>query len=116
MRPNLDCKSYKLENHPVTVFELTGQIDSPESLTAVREGADGSETEHVALLMEGVMYINSRGCGELIVLHHSIEKRGFRMFIVKPVGGTAKVLEHMGADRIISVKESLEEVMQEIET
>ncbi len=116
MTPRLDCKSYKLEDKPVTVLELTGQIDSPESLAAVEEIAGRPETEHIAILMEGVEYINSKGCGELIVLHHKVKDRGFRMFMVKPVGGVARVLKHAGCDKILCVVESLEEVAREFET
>jgi anti-anti-sigma factor len=116
MTRRLDCESHKLENHPITVIELSGQIDAPDSLNVVKEIVCGDAVENVAILMEKVKYINSRGCGELISLHKKVKDRGFKLYFVKPVAGVKRVMEHVGCTRILSVKESLDEVIEEVES
>ncbi len=111
---SMDFRSYKLETPSLTVIELTGQIDSVKHLDPVVEVATSSETGHVAILMEKIEYINSRGCGGLIALHHRVEDRGFRVFIVNPVGGVARVMRQVGCHKILRIRESLEEVIQEV--
>ena len=59
MTRRLDCKSHKLENHPITVIELSGQIDDPESLQVVREIVSGDDVEYVAIVLEEVEYRDS---------------------------------------------------------
>ena len=116
MTRRLDCKFKKLENHPLTVLELDGQIDSAKSIGAIEEIATAPDAEHVAIQMEAVTYINSSGCGGLIALHHKMEGRGFRLFLVKPVGGVERVIKHVGCHKILRVSESLKEVIKEVES
>ncbi len=116
MTRRLDCKSKKLENHPLTVIELDGQIDSAKGIEAIEELAAAPDTEHVAIQMEGVTYINSSGCGGLIALHHKVEGRGFRLFLINPVGGVERVIKHVGCHKILRLSKSLEEVIKEIES
>lgn len=116
MTRRLSCKFRKLENHPITVVELDGQIDSAEGVESVEKIVAAPDTEHVAIQMEGVTYINSKGCGWLIALHHKLEGNGFRLFLVKPVGGVERVIKHVGCHKIMSVKESLEEVIKEVDS
>lgn len=110
MTRRLDYRLYKLENPSVTVIELAGQIDSAEGLESVEEIATQPETKHVAICMENVTYINSKGCGRLIGLHREVKKKGFHLFIIKPVGGVAKVMKQVGCYRILRIVESLEEI------
>ena len=112
----MECRSHKLEKHPITVIELSGQIESSGNLAEAKEIALADGVEHVAVLMENVEYINSRGCGELISLHKKVEERGFTLFLVKPVAGVKRVMEHIGCTRILRVKDSLEEVISDVES
>ncbi len=115
MRRILDHRIYKLEGHPITVIDLIGQIDSPRKLEPVKEIVARSEIEHVAICMEKAIYINSNACGRLIALHHEVENRGFRMFIVKPVQGVAKVMKQVGCYKILRIRKSIDEVIREVE-
>ena len=105
----------KLEIPPLTIIHLTGQIDSSRRLESIIAVAISPETEHVAILMESVEYINSNGCGGLIALHHQVEKREFQMFIVGPAGRVARVMKRLGCYRILRVRQSLGEVITEVE-
>ncbi len=116
MTRRLSCKFRKLENHPITVVELDGQIDSAKGIETIEEIAATADTGHVAIQMENVTYINSSGCGGLIALHHKLEDNGFRLFLVKPVGGVERVIKHVGCHKIMSVRESLEEVIKEVDS
>ncbi len=116
MTRRLDCKSKKLENHPLTVIELDGQIDSAKGIELLEEIAVAPDAEYVAIQMEGVTYINSSGCGGLIAIHHKVEGRGFRLFLVKPVGGVERVIMHIGCHKILRISKSLEEVIKEVES
>lgn len=107
---SLDCTIKKLEGHSITLVELVGEIDSSEALDSVRTILSGDNPEHVAIMMAGVTYINSSGCGGLIELHRAAEVRGCRLFIVEPVGSVAKVLKEIGCDRILHVVDSLQDV------
>jgi anti-anti-sigma factor len=77
--------------------------------------ATSPETEHVAIFMESVEYINSNGCGGLIFLHHEVKKRGFQLFIVGPGGRVARVMKRLGSYNILRVRQSLGEVITEVE-
>ncbi len=112
---NLGFSAQKLENPPLTIIHLTGQIDSPERLESIMAVAVSPETEYVAILMESVEYINSKGCGNLIALHHQVEKRGFQMFIVGPAGRVARVMKRLGCYRLLRIRQSLGEAMTEVE-
>ena len=112
---NLGFSAQKLQTPPLTIIHLTGQIDSPEHLESVMAVAVSPETEHVAILMESVEYINSSGCGGLIALHHQVEKRGFQAFIVSPVGRVARVMKRLGCYRLLRIRQSLGETITEVE-
>ena len=116
MTRRLNCKSKKLENHSLTVIELDGQIDSAKGVESIEEIAVAPDAEHVAVQMEGVTYINSSGCGGLIALHHKFEDSGFRLFLVKLVGGVERVMKHVGCHKIMRIRESLEEVIKEVDS
>ena len=96
MTRSIDYRSYQMEGQPVTVIELSGQVDSTKDFESVEEVATRGDVEHVAVVMEAVEYINSRGCGGLISLHHKVENRGFHLYVVNPVGGVARVMNHPG--------------------
>ena len=115
MSRHLDFKTHKLEDPRLTVIELEGQIDSAKALESIEEIVAQPDVEHVAICMENVEYINSRGCGGLIALHHEVENREFHLFIVKPVGGVAKVMEQVGCHKILRIKTSIDEVIGELE-
>ncbi len=51
----------------------------------------------------------------LVALHQEVEKRGFQMFIVGPVGRVARVMKRLGSYNILHVRQSLGEVMTEVE-
>lgn len=110
-----DCQWKKLENHPVTVIELTGDIDSPKKFETPEEIATGTEAQNVALIMENVSYINSSGCGQLVSLHSTIEERGFHLYLVNASPGVAEVFECLGLNNILRMRESLDEVILEVE-
>ncbi len=115
MTRRLDCKWKKLDNHHLTIVELDGQIDSSKGMEPVEEIAASEDTEHVAVQMGGVTYINSSGCGGLIALHHKLAGRGFHLFLVGLVGGVERVIKHVGCHKIMRVRESLEEVIEEVD-
>lgn len=106
----------RLENHPITVIEPAGEIDLNEKIEAIEEIATGEETEHVALIMENVTYINSRGCGQLVIFHKAVENRGFHLYLVKTPPAVASAIESLGIDNILCMKEDLGEVIREVET
>ena len=87
MKRSLEFKSCELKDFSITVIDLTGQIESVECLAPVDEIATADETKHVAILMQHVKYMNSKALGGLIALHRKVEKRGFRMYTINPVGG-----------------------------
>ena len=105
----------KLENHPITVIELVGEIDSDKKTEAIEAIAIGEKTEHVALIMENVTYINSRGCGQLTVLHKTVEERGFHLYLVKTSPAVTSVIKCLGIDNILHMKEGLDKVIREVE-
>lgn len=111
----MQYKWTKLEGHPVTVIEPTGEIDSGKKIEGVEDIATRAETEHVALLMENVTYINSTGCGQLIGLHKTAEDRGFHLYIVKAPPAVTGVMKCLGIDNILHIKESLDDVIREVE-
>lgn len=108
----LEYKDHKLAEAPLTVIDLAGRIE--ESLAAVAKIATAAESEHVAILMENVEYINSKGCDELLTLQSEVEKRGFRMYVVNPVGGVETVMLHLGCHIFMRIKKSLDDVILEI--
>ncbi len=110
MTRRLDCTVRKLERHPVTLIELVGQVDSSNAFDRIMENVSEDKPEHVAILMVGVTYINSSGCGGLIALHRAMEARNCRLFIVEPTGGVERVLRQTGCDRILRVVKSLQDV------
>ncbi len=114
MTLRLDYTVKKLEDHPVTLVELEGQIDSSNVLDPIRKIMSRDEPECVAIMMVGVTYINSSGCGGLIALHRAMESRGCRLFIVEPVGGVKEVLKQVGCNKILCVVDSLQDVIQSI--
>lgn len=114
MTRRLDCKFKKLENHPITVIELDGQIESAKNIDSIEEIATAPDAGHVVIQMEGVTYINSSGCGGLIALHHKMASRGLQLFLVNPVDGVERVITHLGCHKIMRVSQSLEEVIKEV--
>jgi anti-anti-sigma factor len=110
-----ELKWTKLENHPVTVIELKGEIDSPKKIETIEEIATGEGTQHVALLMENSTYINSTGCGQLVSLHRTIEDRGFSFYIVKASPAVTSVIKCLGIDALLHIKGDLDEVIREVE-
>lgn len=115
MTQRLNCEWTKLENHPVTVIDLSGQIDSGKALEEIEEIATASDAQHVAIQMENVTYLNSSGCAGLIALHQKVKDRGFHMFLIKPVKGVAKVIQYVAGHKILPLRESLEEIINEVE-
>ena len=111
MSDTLECKSHKLDRHPFTVIELTGQIDSDEGMSPVNEIAGHADAENVALIIENVTYLNSRGVSMLMLLHQMLESRGHRLYIVNPIGPIRRVLEQTGASDLLLVRDSLEQVL-----
>ena len=77
--------------------------------------ATSPETEHVAIFMESVSYINSNGCGGLTALHQQVEKRGFQAYIVSPVGRVARVMKRLGCYRLLHIRQSLGETITDVE-
>jgi stage II sporulation protein AA (anti-sigma F factor antagonist) len=114
MTRRLNFKFKKLENHPITVVELDGQIDSAKSIDSIEEIAAAPDAGHVVFQMEGVTYINSSGCGGLIALHHKMASRGFQLFLMNPTGGVERVITHLGCHKIIRVSQSLQEIIKEV--
>ena len=106
----------RMENHPITVIELAGEIDLNKKTEAIEEIVTGEETEHVALIMENVTYINSRGCGQLVIFHKAVENRGFHLYLVKTPSAVTSVIECLGISNILRMKEDLDEVIREVET
>ena len=106
----------KLKNHPITVIELSGEVDLNKRIESIEEIVTEEKTEHVALIMENVTYINSRGCGQIVVLHKVVEDRGFRLYLVKIPPAVTSVIECLGIDNILHMKEELDEVIREVET
>lgn len=106
--------SHQLKDPHLTVIELTGQIESAESLAPVEEVAMSPEAGHVAILMGKVEYMNSKALGGLIALHRKVEKQGSRMYTVNPIGGIKTVMERLGCYKLLRIRESLGEVVQEI--
>ncbi len=114
MASKLEFKSCKLEEFSLTVIELDGQIESAKSLAPVAKIATSAKTRHVVILMQNVKYMNSKALEGLITLHRKVEKRGFRMYTVNPVGGIKTVMERLGCYELMRIRESLEEVILEI--
>ncbi len=114
MKQRFEHKSCNLEEFSLTVIELEGQIESAKSLAPVVKIATSAKTKHVAILMQNVEYMNSKALEGLITLHRKVEKRGFRMYTVNPVGGIKTVMERLGCYELMRIKESLDEVIQEI--
>ena len=112
---NLGFSTQKLKTPPLTIIHLTGQIDTPERLAPIMAVATAPETEHVAIFMESVAYINSSGCGGLIALHQHVEKRGFQAYIVAPVGRVARVMKRLGCYRLLHIRQSLGETITDVE-
>ncbi len=108
----LDCTVKKLEDHPVTLVELVGQVDSSNAFDPIKKGMSEYKSKHVAILMEKVTYINSSGCGGLIALHRAMAVRDCSLFVVGAVGGVKRVLMQIGCDRIFRVVDSLQDVIQ----
>lgn len=104
----------KLENHPITVIELTGEIDSDKKTETIEKIALKGETQHVALIMENVTYINSRGCSQFISLHKAVEARGFHLYLVKISPAVTKVIESLGIDTLLHMKGGLDEAILEV--
>ncbi len=113
-RRTVGFTSHELKDPHLTVIELTGQIESAESLDSVTEIATSPEAGHVAILMEKVEYMNSRALGGLIALHRKVEKLGSRMYTVNPVGGIKTVMERLGCYKLLRIRESLGEVVHEV--
>ena len=111
---DLGFSAQKLETPPLTIIHLTGQISSPECLEPVTAVAVSPETGHVAILMESVGYINSKGCGNLIALHRQVEERGFQMFVVGPAGMVARVMTRLGCHKLLRIRQSLGEAVTEV--
>ncbi len=107
----MNCKAHKLERHPVTVIELEGQLENDEAMKPVAEAAVRPGAENVALLMENLTYINSRGVSLLLMLHQKVEEQGFKLYMVNPEGSIRKVLDQTGAFSVLNLRESLEEVL-----
>ena len=106
--------SHELKDPHLTVIELAGQIESAESLAPVVKIATSSKAGHVAILMEKVKYMNSKALGGLIALHRKVEEQGSRMYTVNPVGGIKTVMERLGCYKLLRIRESLGEVVQEV--
>ncbi len=106
--------SHELKDPHLTVIELTGQIESAEALDSVAEIVMSPEAGHVAILMEKVKYMNSKALGALIALHRKVEKQGPRMYTVNPIGGIKTVMERLGCYKLLRIRESLGEVVQEV--
>ncbi|MFC1672360.1 STAS domain-containing protein [Planctomycetota bacterium] len=111
MSDTLIWKSKKLEKHPFTVIELSGQLDSDLTMQPVNAIAHPPEAENVAILMDSVTYLNSRGVSLLMLLHQKLEDRGHHLYIVNPVGPIRKVLDQSGASTLLNVRDSLDEVL-----
>ncbi len=109
------CKWTTLENHPVTVIELAGEIDSERELEPLEEIAQKEETEHVAVLLEHVTYINSRGVGVLVRLKDILGKRGSELYLVGPMAGVVDVIRCLGGDDVFNMRDSLQDVIREVE-
>ena len=104
----------KLEDHPVTLIELEGQLDSSNAFDQVRKDMSEYESKHIAILMKRVMYINSSGCGGLISLCRAMEADGFHLFVVEPTGNVKKVLKQIGCGSILNIVDSLQDVIQSV--
>ncbi len=105
----------KLENHPITVIELDGEIDSDKKTEDIEAIAIGEKTEHVALIMENVTYINSKGCGQLVAIHKAVEDRGSHLYLVNASPSVTSVIECLGIDNILRLMGGIDEVIQEVE-
>lgn len=114
MKQRFEYKSCKLEEFSLTVIELDGQIESEKCLAPIVKIATAAKAKHVAILMHNVEYMNSKALGGLITLHRKVEKRGFRMYAINPVGGIKTVMERVGCYELMRIRESLEEVILEI--
>ncbi len=114
MARSLDFKSCKLEEFSLTMIELDGQIESERSLAPVAKIATAAKAKHVVILMQNVKYMNSNALGGLLALHQKVEKRGFHMYTVNPVGGIKTVMERLGYYELMRIRESLEDVILEI--
>ena len=105
----------KLENHPIVVIELTGEIDSEKKTEYIEEIVAKKKTEHIALVMEDVAYINSKGCGRLVAIHKAVEDRGFHLYLVKTSTPAARVIKCLGIDNILRLVGGIDEVIREVE-
>lgn len=114
MKRTLKLKSSELKDFAITTVNLDGQIESSESFAPIAKIATSPDTKHVAILMRNVEYMNSKALGGLISLHRQVEKRGFRMYTVSPVGGVKTVMKRLGCYKLLRIRESIEKVIQEI--
>ena len=106
----------KLKNHPITVIELDGEIDSDKKTEDIEKIAAGEKAEHVALIMENVTYINSKGCGQLAAIHKTVEDRGFHLYLVKASPSVTSVIKCLGIDNILRLMGGIDEVIREVES
>ncbi len=114
MKQRFEYKSCEIAEFSLTVIELEGQIESEKSLAPVVKIATGAKTKHVAILLQNVEYMNSKALEGLLALHRRVEKRGFRMYTVNPVGGIKTVMERLGCYKLMRIRESLEKVIVEV--
>lgn len=104
----------KSENHPITIIELTGDIDSEKKFEDIERISLACGTEHIVLLMHDVTYINSNACGHLITLKYLVENNGFNLYVVNPSPPVVAVLECLGANALITIMDSIDDVIKAV--
>lgn len=114
MKRRFEYKSCELAEFSLTVIELEGQIESEKALAPVTKIATAAKTKHVAILMHNVVYMNSNALGGLLALHQKVEKRGFHIYVINPVGGIKTVMERLGYYELMRIRESLDNAIAEI--
>jgi len=107
----MNCKTHKLERHPVTVIELSGELDGDDAMKPVTEAAVKDGAENVALIMGNLTYLNSRGVSLLLTLNGKVQELGFKLYLVNPAGPIRKVVEQVGASSVLDIRESLDEIL-----
>jgi len=101
-----------------TVIAVAGEVDvvsAPEVRGEIVGVVTGGSTE-VVLDMSGVVFIDSFGLGVLIGAVKRIQSHGGRLRVVVGEARVAAVLELTGLDRVLDLRDSVDDAVAPTET
>ena len=89
-----------------TLF-VTGELDvatAPALESAIDGALDGQDGE-LCLDFRGLEFVDSTGAQAVIHAHHKAESLATRLVILAPAPAVRRVLEHLGLDRVMDIKD-----------